>query len=404
MKRIICFVLCIVMTVAFAACGKDKKDNEKPVQEETSDVQPAETYSPEWVVSPSIKAARIWSLPLTDFNEASSHYDVSFGEIYAFESDGKIGFIDSNGQVIIEPKYETAQTCTCTDKYIVTTKSESGYTTNYRFSSSNLTPVWAKAHTCEGTNGYRYIWNSASGKISLLYYTNGKSIASVKKAYAPEAAEITENGTGTGKFTVVTAGAAVGEADYTAAGIFTDGIVAVEKGGKWGYVNSKGEQVIPFEYDAIKGYSALHETDKDTPYESSEGFVTVCKDGKYGILKSDGTEVVPCRFNSLTTVHNGRAFASENGTDWGILCVDKKISEGIAPSRSTEKTTAATSRKSTSKYSASSSVSSRSSQKSKSSSSKSSVSTSSGSKNQKTSNSSRNSSSNKSTTSRKVNG
>ena len=143
---------------------------------------------------------------------------------------------------------------------------------------------------------------------------------------------------------------------------------------------------------------------KDTPYESSEGFVTVCKDGKYGILKSDGTEVVPCRFNSLTTVHNGRAFASENGTDWGILCVDKKISEGIAPSRSTEKTTADTSRKSTSKYSASSSVSSRSSQKSKSSSSKSSVSTSSGSKNQKTSNSSKNTSSNKSTTSRKVNG
>ena len=398
MKRIMCFVLCIVMTVSFAACGKDKNDKEKPAQEGTSDVQPTETYSPEWVVSPSIKATRIWSLPLTDFNEASTHYDVSFGELYAFESDGKIGFIDSNGQVIIEPKYETAETCICTDKYIVTTKTESGYTTNYRFSSSNLTPVWAKAHTCEGTNGYRYIWNPANEKISLLYYTNGRSIASVKKAYAPEVAEITENGTGTGKFTVVTAGVAVGEADYTAAGIFTDGIAAVEKGGKWGYVNSKGEQVIPFEYDAIKGYSAMHETDKDTPYESSEGYVTVCKDGKYGILKSDGTEVVPCRFNSLTTVHNGRAFASENGTDWGILCVDQKISEGIAPSRSTEKTTTTT-RRSTSRYSASSS-----SVYSRSSSTKSSSSYSYSSTSQKTSASSRNSSSNRTTTSRKVNG
>ena len=47
MKRIICFVLCIVMIALFAACGKDKKDNEKPAQEETSDVQPTETYSPE---------------------------------------------------------------------------------------------------------------------------------------------------------------------------------------------------------------------------------------------------------------------------------------------------------------------------------------------------------------------
>ena len=400
MKRIICFVLCIVMIALFAACGKDKKDNEKPAQEETSDVQPTETYSPEWVVSPSIKAARIWSLPLTDFNEASTHYDVSFGELYAFESGGKIGFIDSNGQVIIEPKYETAETCTCTDKYIVTTKTESGYTVNYRFSSSNLTPVWAKAHTCEGKNGYRYIWNPASEKISLLYYTNGRSIASVKKAYAPEVAEITENGTGTGKFTVVTAGAAVGGTDYTAAGIFTDGIAAVEKDGKWGYVNSKGEQVIPFEYDAIKGYSAMHEADKDTPYESSEGYVTVCKDGKYGILKSDGTEVVPCRFSSLTTVHNGRAFASENGTDWGILCVDQKISEGIAPSRSTEKTTTTTTRRSTSRYSVSSSSAYSRSYSTKSSSS----SYSSGSTTRKTSNSSGYSSSNRTATSRKVNG
>ncbi|ABP65847.1 KWG Leptospira repeat protein [Caldicellulosiruptor saccharolyticus DSM 8903] len=51
---------------------------------------------------------------------------------------------------------------------------------------------------------------------------------------------------------------------------FHEGFAAVEKGGKWGFVDKTGKEVVPLIYESVR--------------EFSEGFAWVKKDGKWGII------------------------------------------------------------------------------------------------------------------------
>ena len=313
-KRVFALCLCLVMIAGLCACADKKKEEDKSKTDSAQKIEYTET----WVVEPSIEADRIFSLPLTRFNTKTNHYDVSFGDCYVVEKDGKLGFINSNGEIVVEPKYDTVETCLCTDGYIATVKPENSYRSTYTLDMS-FSEMWSYPHKCEGFDGYTYLWDSA---LEMASVQKG-DVQADGGIFVPEAVKLSD-----GKFAVASADKLQGAKDYTAAGVFTGGIVAMEKGGKWGYVNSKGEEVIPFEFDAISGYSALGIG--DTAYECSEGYVTVCKGGKYGVYKADGTQIVPCQYSAMTTVHDGRVFASNDGGVWGILLVDEQISDGIA--------------------------------------------------------------------------
>ena len=61
---------------------------------------------------------------------------------------------------------------------------------------------------------------------------------------------------------------------FDGAGNFNEGFSAVKKDGKWGYINTKGEQIIECKFD-------------DTNY-FNEGFAAVKKDGKWGYVNTKG--------------------------------------------------------------------------------------------------------------------
>ncbi len=324
-KRVFALCLCLLLISGLCACG-DKEEEDKTKTDSAQKIE----YTEKWVIEPSIEADRIFTLPHTSFNNKTNHYDVSFGDCFIIEKDGKFGFINSNGKVVIEPKYDTIETCICTEGYIATIKPEGSYRSTYEIDFS-LSETWAYPHKCEGFTGYKYFWDSALGMVSIRNGENEVDGGNI----IPEAVQL-ENG----KFAVASADKLQGASDYDAAGVFTGGLVAMSKGGKWGYLNSSGEEVIPFEYDAVGDYSALNGT--PTPYECSEGYVTVFNGDKYGVFKADGTQVVPCVYDSLTTVHNGRAFASNDGEVWGILLIDEQISDGISPENTTQTQTETT--------------------------------------------------------------
>ncbi len=312
-RPLISIVLCLSLLVCFAACGKKEENNKAD-----SDNAPENKYTEKWVIEPSIEADAIYTLPLCVFNEETNHYDITYGDVFIIEKDGKSGFINSNGDIIVEPKYDTIETCICKEGYIVSIKPEGSYRTTYTVDSS-FNEIWSYPHSCEEFDGYEYLWDAAANKVMVKKVNSQRS----SDAYLPEAVKLDN-----GKYAVASNGKLCSNADYDAAGIFTGGLVALSKGGKWGYVNSEGKQIIPFEYDAVPGYSATG--NGNTPYECSENYVTVFKNGKYGVVKSDGTQVIPCQYTALTTVHDGRVFASNDGGVWGLLLVDESISNGIA--------------------------------------------------------------------------
>ena len=102
---------------------------------------------------------------------------------------------------------------------------------------------------------------------------------------------------------------------YSGAGCFSNGMAAFESNGVWGYIDSNGKTVLPFGFNAVKGYSAFG--GEDTPYECFDGYVTVTKDGKFGIYSSEGKAVTQMIYDWATPVVSGRAYICNDGK-WGL--------------------------------------------------------------------------------------
>ena len=91
-----------------------------------------------------------------------------------------------------------------------------------------------------------------------------------------------------------------------------DSIAAVKKGelmsvkinGKYGYINSKGEEIIPFVYDAVG--------------RISDGRVAVCLNGKWGFVTLDNKVVIPFEYDEVGKFGCGLANIKK-GDKWGYI-------------------------------------------------------------------------------------
>ena len=94
---------------------------------------------------------------------------------------------------------------------------------------------------------------------------------------------------------------------------FNEGFAAVQKDGKWGYINTKGEQIIECKFD-------------DTNY-FNEGFAAVKKDGKWGYINTKGYSVIFDKskneimevFDKVIDRSNNTFYLSRLGDKFGLL-------------------------------------------------------------------------------------
>lgn len=124
--------------------------------------------------------------------------------------------------------------------------------------------------------------------------------------------------------------------DYQKAWLFSEGLAAVMREGKIGFINAKNEVVIPFQYDYSdecrmydfgylfhNGYCAMTNTEGDlglidregrwvvepaydevwAPHES--GYRIIVDDGKYGALDAAGATVYPAEYRFIDIVSDG---------------------------------------------------------------------------------------------------
>ncbi len=124
--------------------------------------------------------------------------------------------------------------------------------------------------------------------------------------------------------------------DYEKAWLFSEGLAAVMKDGKIGFINAQNKVVIPFQYDYSddcrmydfgylfhNGYCAMTNAEGDlglidktgkwvvepaydevwAPHES--GYRTIIDDGKYGVLNAAGSIVYPVEYRFISIVSDG---------------------------------------------------------------------------------------------------
>lgn len=86
-------------------------------------------------------------------------------------------------------------------------------------------------------------------------------------------------------------------------------IVGAEKDGKWGFLNLKNEEVIPFIYDNVKGYG--------------DGLIAVKEGDKWGFIDIEGKQILPFKYDevifafddgfALIVIDNINYFIDKNG-------------------------------------------------------------------------------------------
>ena len=98
---------------------------------------------------------------------------------------------------------------------------------------------------------------------------------------------------------------------YPTMSSFHDGLAAVSKDGKWGYIDKKGNLAIPLQYDDAKDFS--------------EGRAAVRKGKFYGFIDTDGNFLIQPRLIEAAYFINGFAFANlstDNLGGWYTTFID----------------------------------------------------------------------------------
>lgn len=198
------------------------------------------------------------------FDEA---YDFSEG-LAKVMVDSKYGFIDTSGSEVIEVKYNNAYSFSGglakveSDKYgCINIKGEEVVPFQYdEIGEFSEGVAWVKLN-----GNYGYINRSGEEIIPLKYY------------FADNFSErLAQVETGSERFYISKKGV-----EYEDSGDYADGLVWVSRGGKYGYINKAGEEIVPLKYDMAEDFS--------------EGLARVQLEELYGFINTSGKEVVPVK-------------------------------------------------------------------------------------------------------------
>lgn len=111
------------------------------------------------------------------------------------------------------------------------------------------------------------------------------------------------------KYVLISNGKRVGSAVYESFGVYSDGIIAMKKGGKWGYMTNDGKMILPFEFE---------NTQESGIFDATSGYIVVKKNGEYAIYSTAGNMTIPYgTFDAIRPVYNGMFWAKKNGK-WGV--------------------------------------------------------------------------------------
>lgn len=114
--------------------------------------------------------------------------------------------------------------------------------------------------------------------------------------------------------------------EYKYIGSCGDGLYAVERYDKWGYINSDGNVVIPIEYDGawIQNFNSKSSWQLKIAYPASDGYIVLYKENGYALYDTQGNEVIPfLKFAKICPVHDGKAWVQDMRTGlWGLLRIN----------------------------------------------------------------------------------
>lgn len=178
----------------------------------------------------------------------------------------KLGFIDPQGQWVIEPKYEQAEPFS-QGMAAVKENGKWGYISPA--GAYVIEPQFDRAFSFR--NNRAPVYESSQSKVKE-YFIN------------PKGEKVFEIQTGENGW-------------Y---GDFVEDRLLVCKEGKYGFLDPEGKEAVPFIYEEA--------------YDFNQGFALVYKDEKYGCVDKNGKEIVPAIYEAIMPISENRIVAYTNTT------------------------------------------------------------------------------------------
>jgi len=119
---------------------------------------------------------------------------------------------------------------------------------------------------------------------------------------------------------------------FNQAQVHQQGIAAVRISGSWFYINEAGVKISDVGYDDVYRFDSGYDewlisfrSQNQYAYDFSEGLVAVNRGGRWGYMNKNGVEVIPCQYEATRPVYKGNAWIKQNG-QWGIVDVSDYVS------------------------------------------------------------------------------
>lgn len=296
-----------------------------------------------WILNPEIEADNIYYLNSDDawetpVNMLNKQLEENYG--YAIIKKGeRYGLIDMEGNLLDDMYFQSVSTHVSRYHVICHEPQYDSITGTYT-TELDLTEDGLSFAFDHGDASYLYggiyFWNNG---LMHRYLSN-------EMPYPQFPIPVQENTTGvteqvengikdewykdlTGKYAIFADGKLSTDFIYEKCGSYSEGLMAVCKDRKWGYVDRNGEIVIPIDYDASwKEYVPYGKHVTGEPeafcYAASGGYVVLCKDSEWELRDTYGNEIISIgEFEEIRPVYDGKCWVKKEGK-WGVIQIDKK--------------------------------------------------------------------------------
>lgn len=230
------------------------------------------------------------------------------GEIlirFKSETNGKYGFENGMGEVIIEPLYDW---CEPFAEGIAAVRN-----TNYKYGGINekgeMVIPQIYEYDFEFSGGMARAAKKKLFGVKFGYIgVDGRALIPLKYAYATDFKGNLAFVEKTSKYGLIDRkGNVVIDFLYDdVKWMIGDGLIAVKKGSKWGFIDEKGFIVIDFIYDDVGDCFA-------------DGLAPVKMNSKWGYINKRGEIVIDCVYRYAHVFHEGEAIVSKNWESQGVI-------------------------------------------------------------------------------------
>lgn len=291
---------------------KEISDESTQIDEKLDSIEYYVEY--DWIVEPTIEADNIYYAYCMTIGVTNEAYQQWTNQYPIIEKDDKLGIIDMEGKMCTPLEFESVMEFYGGYKLV---KADEVYDFD-QYGNFTLSGG-------AGYDNYTYFYMDGE-----LYGFNWYASEATSYIEEPDRAIPVQENTNNsddvsalnGDWAVYYNGNLSTKFEYDYCGSESDGLLAVCKDGKWGYVNEEGETVIPLEYDPswkenndIVQEGGTHEF----CYAASNGYIPLCKGDKWKLSDANGNVVIENGiFEQILPVYKNKCWVKKNGK-WGVI-------------------------------------------------------------------------------------